>query len=152
MDENTTRNQKTVYYKKRFRRKRRNKGVAIAEKYANKKWVKRQKSSFRGFVYYYLGRVQDYLYLFFHPSVFVDYKGKKIELDSKAGFEKHLRSIEDKQERERWEFEYSQRYDVHSPEAAATGCADGCSAYTYVGCTYIFVIIAIVLAFKLIFL
>ena len=43
MDENTTRNQKTVYYKKRFRRKRRNKGVAIAEKYANKKWVKRQK-------------------------------------------------------------------------------------------------------------
>ena len=51
-----------------------------------------------------------------------------------------------------WEFEYSQRYDVHSPEAAATGCADGCSADTYVGCTYIFVIIAIVLAFKLIFL
>lgn len=151
MDEKTTRNQKRNKYNNKFRRRRRNRGIAIAEKYANKEWVKRQKRSFRGFVYYYLGRIRDYFYLFFHPSVFVDYKGKKIELDSKAAFEKHLRSIEDEKEREFWEFEYGQRYDVHSPEAAATGCADGCSAFASVGCTYLFVIIAIVVAIKLIF-
>ena len=121
MEENTIRNQKKTYYKKKYRRRRRNRGVAIAKKYANKKWVKRQKSTFRGFVYYYLGRVRDQVFLFFHPSEFFDYKRKK-ELD---------------------------KYDDFNPDQLFDGCVDGCFADLSVGCTYIFAIIIIVVAILL---
>ena len=63
---------KKTYYNKKYRRRRQNRVVAIAEKYANEKWVKRQKSTFSGFVYYYLGRIRDQIFLFFHPSEFYD--------------------------------------------------------------------------------
>ena len=108
---------------KKYRRRRRNRGVAIAEKYANEKWVKRQKSTFSGFVYYYLGRIRDQIFLFFHPSEFFDYKRKK-ELD---------------------------KYDDFNPNQLYDGCVDGCFADLSVGCTYIFAIIIIIVAIILIF-
>ena len=121
MEENTIRNQKKTYYKKKYRRRRRNRGVAIAEKYANEKWVKRQKSTFSGFVYYYLGRIRDQIFLFFHPSDFYDYKRKK-ELG---------------------------KYNDYPPEGLYDGLVDGCFADLSVGCTYIFAIIIIVVAILL---
>ena len=121
MEENTIRNQQKTYYNKKYRRRRRNRGVAIAEKYANKKWVKRQKSTFSGFVYYYLGRIRDQVFLFFHPSEFYDYKRKK-------------------------EFD---KYDFNSPEQLMHGLAVGCGVDLSVGCTYIFAIIFIVVAILL---
>ena len=145
MEENTIRNQQKTYCNKKYRRRRRNRGVAIAEKYANEKWVKRQKSTFSGFVYYYLGRIRDQIFLFFHPSEFYDYKRKKIELENKEAFKKDL-SLMDENERKFWEFEYGQRYDVYSPEALGQGCEDGCSAQLSVGCIYFYAFIIIVFA------
>lgn len=122
MEENTIRNQKKTYYKKKYRRRRRNRGVAIAEKYANEKWVKRQKTTFSGFVYYYLGRIRDQIFLFFHPSDFFKYKTKK-------------------------EFE---KYDFNSPEQLMHGLAVGCGADLSVGCIYFYAIIIIVVAIVII--
>ena len=113
--------EKTIYHCNNCGHDFSNRGVAIAKKYANKKWVKRQKSTFRGFVYYYLGRVRDQVFLFFHPSEFFDYKRKK-ELD---------------------------KYDDFNPNQLYDGCVDGCFADLSVGCTYIFAIIIIVVAILL---
>lgn len=95
-------------------------------------------------MYYYLWRIRDYIYLFFHSGIYTAYQRKKIELDNKEAFEKDLRLIDNKEEREFWEFEYGQRYSEQSPEALGQGCAGGCDAVLSVGSTYIFAIIIIV--------